>query len=145
MLVVESLEVLTPTQRTRGSQLRRRAQQELQLVTLAGGEIGPVLQPQPPSVLQLRTGGDLVPAYRIDGLGQLRRQVKPVERQPSIRQMLRDPGDEGRAHVRAGRVHPLRVTTMRDQVRREPLHRAAVAALGRDSTRPASRSANKLM
>jgi hypothetical protein len=63
-------------------------------------------------MFQLRAGGDLVPAYCIDGLGQLHCQAKPVERQLRIRQVLRliqrrrvvtfaiDPGQEERGTVR---------------------------------------------
>jgi hypothetical protein len=108
----------------------------LQLAALAGGQVGPVLQPQPAGLLELGPGGDLLAAHRVDGFGELGGQVEPVEGQLRVGQVLGDAGDDGRAHVRAGGAHPLGVAAVRGQVRRERLDRARVAALGREQHPP---------
>jgi hypothetical protein len=81
-------------------------------------------------------GGDLGAAHRVYGLAELRGQVVAVEGHRRVRQMPPDPGDERRAHVRAGGVHLLRVAAVCGQVGGELLDRVGVATLGGEAHPP---------
>src|SRR5664280_1864394 len=130
-LVVERLEVFTPTQCTRCGQTHRRTSQPGPRLPLLCRQVCLVLQPDIPGLLEQWVVALLNPADVVDRLRQQLHDVEAIERHLRIREVVTDAGDEGVGHVRAGPCDQLGVATVGYQISRKCLDGAGITAFDR--------------
>src|SRR5674536_260201 len=127
-LVVERLEVFTPTQCTRCGQTHRRTSQPGPRLPLLCRQVCLVLQPDIPGLLEQWVVSLLNPADVVDRLRQQLHDVEAIERHLRIREVVTDAGDEGVGHVRTGPCDQLGVATVGYQISRKCLDGAGITA-----------------
>jgi len=116
-------------QAERATRLEMHARKLVVLMDLPLGPAMLFLQPHPPAVLERRFFADLGAPYLFKrSVGQMD-DVEPVEGDRRVRQMPRDPGNIGSAHVDAGGRDGVRIAAMGAEVFGEGLDGVRVAAL----------------